>query len=523
MIPVLSAAEMREADRRTIEEVGVPGFVLMENAGTAVAAVLRERFPGTRRLTVVCGRGNNGGDGFVAARHVLHCSPAVYLLGRRDDVRGDAAAHLERYQQAGGAVHEVTDTAAWEAVRGHALGADLVIDAILGTGLREAPSGLPARVIADVAEAVRSRALSVVAVDVPSGSSSDTGETPWETVTAALTVTFAAAKHCHVLPPACERVGELRVCDIGIPRALVEHTRLWLLEAADARRAWPPRPRSAHKGTFGHVLVVAGSTGKTGAAVLAALGALRSGAGLVTVATPEPCLPIVAASRPELMTEPLASGPEGAVARGGLERALELASARDAVVLGPGLGQAPHTRAFVREFVRRCPVPLIVDADGLNALGASGAEGAASELLRRAPATVLTPHPGEMARLVGGSARDVQARRLDAARALAAHSGAVVALKGQRTVIARPDGMAAVNPTGNPGMATGGTGDVLAGITGALLARGCDAWTAATAATYLHGLAGDRASARMGEEALLASDLVDALPDALRALEVAHR
>jgi ADP-dependent NAD(P)H-hydrate dehydratase / NAD(P)H-hydrate epimerase len=342
-------------------------------------------------------------------------------------------------------------------------------------------------------------------------------------VRARLTVTFAAPKHCHVLPPACDHVGELRIADIGIPGALVEQTRLWLLEAADARRAWPPRPRSAHKGTFGHVLVVAGSTGKTGAAVLSALGALRSGAGLVTVATPEPCLPIVAASRPELMTEPLPSGPGGTVARSGVERALELASSRDAVVLGPGLGQDADTRSFVREFVGRCPVPLVVDADGLNALGASGADGAAAELLRRSPATVLTPHPGEMARLIGGSARDVQARRLEAARALAAHSGAVVALKGQRTVIARPDGSAAVNPTGNPGMATGGTGDVLAGITGALLARGCDAWTAATAATYVHGVAGDRAAARLGEEALLASDLVEALAEALRALEVPHR
>jgi len=520
LIPVLTAAEMREADRRAVEEMGVPGFVLMENAGTAVAAALRERFADARRLTVLCGKGNNGGDGFVAARHVLHLMPAVFLLGRREDVRGDAAAHLDKYQAAGGTVHEIPDAAAWEAARGHALQADLLIDAILGTGLREAPAGLPALVIADVAHAVRRSALRVVAVDVPSGLSSDTGDTPWDSVTAALTVTFGAAKHCHALPPACERAGELRVADIGISRALVGQTALWLLEAADARCAWPARPRAAHKGTFGHVLVVAGSTGKTGAAVLAALGAFRSGAGLVTVATPAPCLPLVAASRAELMTEPLSAGAEGGLALEALERALELAASRDAVVLGPGLGQAAGTRAFVREFTRRCAAPLVLDADGLNAFDAGGA---AAELPRRDHATVLTPHPGEMARLVGAGAGAVQARRLDAARALAARCGAVVVLKGQRTIVADSDGLAAVNPTGNPGMATGGTGDVLAGITGALLARGCDAWTAATAATYVHGLAGDYAAARMGEEALLAGDLVEALPLALRALEVVHR
>jgi NAD(P)H-hydrate epimerase len=241
------------------------------------------------------------------------------------------------------------------------------------------------------------------------------------------------------------------------------------------------------------------------------------------VATPEPCLPLVAVHRPEVMTEALAAGPGGAVARGAVDRALELAAARDAVVLGPGLGQSPDARAFARDLVRRCPQPMTIDADGLNAFGAADGEAAAPDLLRREPPTVLTPHPGEMARLLGGRTRDVQSRRADSARALAERTGAVVVLKGERTVIARPDGMAAVNPTGNPGMATGGTGDVLAGIVGALLARGCDAWTAATAATYLHGLAGDLAAEQLGQEAMLAGDLADALSGALRALEVGHR
>jgi ADP-dependent NAD(P)H-hydrate dehydratase / NAD(P)H-hydrate epimerase len=521
VIPVVTAAEMREADRRAIEEVGVPGLMLMERAGAAVAAAVRERFPGAARVTVLCGKGNNGGDGFVAARHLMDRRPQVYLLGRRDDVRGDAAAHLAKYEEAGGSVHEAAEEAAWDHARARALDCDLVVDAILGTGLRDAPSGLSGRVVADLAAIVGDRPA-VLAVDVPSGLSSDTGDTPWPSVRAALTVAFAAAKHCHAFPPACDRVGELRVADIGIPRSLLESVRLWLLEIGDAAAAWPPRKPASHKGDFGHVLVVAGSVGKTGAAVLSAMGALRSGAGLVTVAIPESALAPVAAARPELMTEPLPAAGRG-FAASALERALELAQARDAVVLGPGLGQAAETQAFARALVARCASPLVLDADGLNAFAASAEGGPAAELPWRTAPTVLTPHPGEMARLAGGSTRDVQSRRLESARALAARSGAVVVLKGQRSVIAAPDGRAAVNRTGNPGMATGGTGDVLAGIIGALLARGCDAWTAAIAATCVHGLAGDRAAARLGQESLLAGDLVAALPEALRALEVAHR
>jgi NAD(P)H-hydrate epimerase len=263
MIPVLTAAEMREADRRAIEERGVPGLVLMENAGAAVACGLRERFGPAHRVSVLCGKGNNGGDGFVAARHLLDLTLSVYLLARHADVKGDAAAHLQKLLEAGGVVRELPDESAWAAVREEALGADVLVDAILGTGLRQAPDGLPRRVIQDVARAAAA-GLRVVAVDVPSGLSSDTGETPWESVTAALTVTFAAAKHCHALPPACDRVGELRVADIGIPRELLEQARLWLLESGDARAAWPARTHSAHKGTFGHVLVAAGSMGRRG-------------------------------------------------------------------------------------------------------------------------------------------------------------------------------------------------------------------------------------------------------------------
>ena len=520
MIPVLTAAEMRQADRRTIDEGGVPGAVLMENAGSAVAAAVRQRFPAARRLVVLCGRGNNGGDGFVAATRLRDLQPAVYLAGARADVKGDARTHLAAYEKSGGAVIELHDVAAWQSARETVRAADLVVDALLGTGLRDAPAGLPGRIIEDLAS-VAPRAP-IVAVDIPSGLPSDSGEVAWETVRAALTVTFAAPKVGHVLPPACERVGELIVADIGIPAAVLAATgaRLWLLEAGDAARAFPGREPDAHKGTFGHVLIVAGSVGKSGAAVLSACGALRAGAGLVTVATPAPALPMVAAGRPELMTEPLPVGGNGGLDREALDRALALAKKADAVVVGPGLGQDAATRDFVRGLVAGCGAPLVIDADGLNALapGISPGGPAAEALQRRSAATVVTPHPGEMARLVGSDAAGVQRRRLDVAREFAEASRAIVVLKGYRTVVAEPGGRAAVNPTGNPGMATGGTGDVLSGILGSLLARRLEPWTAVTAGVYLHGLAGDVAALRLGQESLLAGDLVDALPEAIRSV-----
>jgi len=518
VLPVLTAAEMQDADRRTIEEIGLPGAVLMENAGAAVAGAVRERYPAARRPVILCGKGNNGGDGFVVARRLLDLAPTTLLLGRRDEVRGDARTHLGACERSGSAVAEVKDATAWREARGRVRSADLIVDALLGTGLRQEPTGLVADAISEIARAADT-GTPVVAVDLPSGLPSDSGEVPWATVRASVTVTFAAPKHGHVLAPACDRVGELLVADIGIPRAALERSgsRLFLLEAADAARAFPARAPGAHKGTYGDLLIVAGAVGKTGAAILAATGALRSGVGLVTVATPANALPLVAAGRPEVMTEPLPIQASGDLAPGALERALALAAARDAVVIGPGLGQEPSTRAFIREFARGCPVPLLVDADGLNALAPSDREAGSLDALRRGAATVLTPHPGEMARLAGMSSAEVQGRRLETARRIAEGTGAFVVLKGQRTLVCRPDGVAAVNPTGNPGMATGGTGDVLAGIVGALLARH-EPWTAATAGVYVHGLAGDRAAASAGPESLLAGDVANALPEAIRAV-----
>jgi NAD(P)H-hydrate epimerase len=517
VIPVLTADEMRRADRHAISAAGIPGTVLMENAGAAVARVVAERHPAASRIVVLCGRGMNGGDGFVVTRRLAARAQAL-LLGRRADVSGDARHHLQECERAApGRVTEVAGADAWKGALARIEAADLVVDAVLGTGLRSAPTGLAALAI----EAMRARldaGVPVVAVDLPSGVPSDTGALEWAVAGATSTVTFAAPKRGHVLPPACGAVGELVVADIGIPAASVASVApsLFLIEDRDAAEAFPRRARSAHKGDFGHVLIVAGSIGKTGAAALAAGGALRSGAGLVTVATPEPCLAAVAAFRPEIMTEPLAVTGSGGLDPSGLQRLLALARERDAVVLGPGLGQDEATRELVRRFVRECPVPLVVDADGLNALAPLGAEGR-SLLRARGAATILTPHPGEMARLVDGKTADVQRDRAESALSLARETGAIVVLKGERTLVAEPGGRAAVSPTGNPGMATGGTGDVLAGVTGSLLARH-GALLAATAAPYVHGRAGDLVAAQIGEEGLVAGDLIEVLPEAIESV-----
>jgi NAD(P)H-hydrate epimerase len=414
----------------------------------------------------------------------------------------------------------VPDAAAWAAAQHDVEAADVIVDAVLGTGLRSEPTGLARDAIAAISGRLAA-GVPVVAVDLPSGVPSDGGAVDWPAAFATVTVTFGAPKRGHVLPPACHHVGEVVVADIGIsPQSLASASpSLFLLEDRDAAVAFPRRRREAHKGDFGHGLIVAGSLGKTGAAVLAAGGALRAGAGLVTVATPEPCLPVVAAARAEAMTEPLPATARGGLDEAALPRLLDLAAERDAVVLGPGLGQEPGTRALVRAFVRACPVPLVIDADGLNALAATAGEPAVLDALRRDLATVLTPHPGEMARLAGRPAAEVQRGRPEAAAALARETGAVVVLKGERTLVAEPSGRAAVSASGNPGMATGGTGDVLAGVVGSLLARH-GALLAATAAVVVHGRAGDLAARERGEEGLTAGDLVEALPAAIESVRL---
>jgi NAD(P)H-hydrate epimerase len=510
-VEVVSTAQMRELDRRTIE-LGTPGLTLMERAGAGVVAdVLRHHRAAARRgVVVIAGRGNNGGDGFVIARllRAKGVRVSVVLLGDRGRVSGDARTNLERWQKGRGSLIEIgaeNDLARLDRALSRA---GLIVDAIFGTGLNAAVTGLAGAAIAAIARRAEAGAP-VVAVDIPSGLDGDTGE-PWGTaVRATATVTFAAPKLGLVLPAARPYVGRLAVVDIGIAAQARDQIGPLPEAATDELVAKLLRPRSAgaHKGTNGHVLVVAGSSGKSGAAVLAGRASIRGGAGLTTIACPLEVQPIVASGLHEAMTEAY---------RGfaGDERRWEdLVRTRSALVIGPGLGQDDDAVALVHHLVRRAAIPAVVDADGLNAVARD------LGVLRAAIAPrILTPHPGEMSRLVGRPVPDIQAARLDSAIALARDTGAVVVLKGAGTIVAAPDGRATLNTTGGPLLGTGGTGDVLSGVIGALLAQRLDPYDAARIGVFVHGRAGDRLAERLGDAGLLASELADELPLARHAL-----
>ena len=511
---VLNSAQMREADRRTIEEIGIPSLVLMENAGRQVVAAM-ETMHGDlvgHQVGVLCGRGNNGGDGFVVARTLLQrgVDTSVFLLGRVADVRGDARVNLEILGRLGLTVVEVADSQAWELHVSELSDCTLIVDAIFGTGLNAPVSGLIQSVIADV----NASGIPVVSIDLPSGLSADSSEPIGDSIEAGLTVTLAAPKLPLVLPPPETRAGDIVIADIGIPSGLLDlldGPRVELLTRQGLRELISPRAPDSHKGDFGRVLIVAGSRGKTGAAHLAAVGALRSGAGLVTLATPAACQAVVAAMAPEYMTEALeeiAEGNEG-IDPNSADRVLDIA--RDVIAIGPGLGQAAGTRLFIRSVVDRATCPLVIDADGLNAFG----DDPDRLVGRDGRDVIITPHPGEMGRLLGMSADEVQANRLDIARTFAVTHRVYVVLKGHRTIIATPDEKIFINPTGNPGMATGGTGDVLTGMIAAWVAQLLDAEAACKLAVYLHGMAGDLAEADNGEVSMTSSDLAGHLGDAI--------
>ena len=517
---ILNREQMREADRRTIEEVGIPSIVLMENAGRQVVSAMDAAFDdlASRRIAVLAGRGNNGGDGFVVARTLLEreIDVAVYLIGEAAGVKGDARVNLEILRNLGLDVIEIADASAWELHGTDVLGADLIVDGLVGTGLTEPVTGLLETIIADVNAAPRP----VVSIDVPSGIIADRWDVAGPAIDAALTVTLGAPKLPLVLPPAEALAGHLVIGDIGIPRAVIEELPgpwVELLTKEKMRSLVEPRSPDSHKGDFGRVVIVGGSRGRTGAPSLAAMGALRSGAGLVTVATPSSCLPLVAALGAEYMTEPLEETAEGLVAFEAVDHVLAMGA--DVIAIGPGLGRSTSTTAFVHGLVERAGVPLIIDADGVNAFA-----GDAERLIARdGVEIVITPHPGEMARLSGQSIEAVQTNRLDIARDIATKHRVHVVLKGHRTVIATPDGKTYINLTGNPGMATAGTGDVLTGVIAAWTAQLLDADAAAQLGVYLHGLAGDLAEADEGEVAMIAGDLIGRLGDAVLELTAKRR
>ncbi len=510
---VVTGSEMQAMDRNTIETFGIPGRVLMENAGRGATRSFLERIyaghPG-RGVGVLAGRGNNGGDGFVMARLLAQrgIPVQVFLLSTVDRVQGDAAANLHLLPKLRVPVLEAPDSSAFNA-RQHAMRhLPLWIDAIFGTGLNADIQGFYHEVIAFLNSLQRP----VFAVDIPSGLNADTGQACGIAVRATATATFGFPKIGHLVYPGIGYCGPVDVIDIGIPPSAAEAIppRQALITGEHIRGVLPQRPADAHKGHTGHALVVAASTGKTGAAAMAAAAAARTGAGLVTLAVPRSLNPVLEALTVEVMTLPLPDDGQGALAETAFDEAARAWEGKRCVALGPGMGTAPGTQALSHRILRACPLPLVIDADGLNHLA-----GHLYLLSERPAATVLTPHPGEMARLLGCSTADIQKDRLAAARNLARQHKVVVVLKGGRTVVASPDGRVWINPTGNAGMASGGMGDVLTGAITGWLAQGLSPVDAALTGVFLHGLAADLLAERT-PWGFLASEVMHALPRAMR-------
>ena len=507
---IVTAAEMREVDRVTSERFGVPSLTLMENAGTAVADFVTSQYPAAKRIGVVCGKGNNGGDGFVAARKLREAGKdvRVLLLAEPPELRGDAAEMFKKLPVAPVTVSSPGQLKS-ESARA-VFAADVLLDAILGTGFRPPVSGLYAEGIA----ALNASSVPVVAVDIPSGADADVmGEQVGAVVRADAVVTFTAPRPAHIF--GMLTVGPTVISDIGSPdEAIISSLQLNLITAREIAPLIGPRPAAANKGNFGHVLVLGGSTGKAGAAAMAGMAVLRSGGGLSTVATAKSVLATVGGFHPELMTEPLEETDAGSISLVSLEqgRIDTLVKGKTVLAVGPGISRHPDTAALVRGVIKKYKMQIVLDADGLNAF-----EGRAEDLKHKVGALVITPHPGEMARLAGLTIPAVQRDRLNVARTFAREHELIVVLKGHRTLIALPDGEVWVNSTGNPGMATGGTGDILTGMVAGLIAQNPDRVAdAVIAAVHLHGLAGDVARETMGEHSLVATDLLTELPEAFR-------
>ena len=498
---ILTAKQVREIDRLSSEQFGIPSIVLMENAGMRVVEALEERFEDLEDLTIaiLCGKGNNGGDGFVVARQLIQkgTDPFVILLGREEDVAGDARTNLDILKAIGYPPTVIGDAEEWSEEKIELLDADIIVDAILGTGLTKPVSGLYAEVIESLREDFPR--AEIISIDLPSGLPADSAHPVGPAVEADATVTFTAVKPCLVLSPNQEYAGDVILANIGNPAELLDSSELQmnLIVPEEFAAAIQARSAETNKGDYGKVVVIGGSVGKSGAAAMAGQSALRSGAGLVTVVTPASVLPIVAASMPELMTAVLPDTNDGIAS---------LLVGKTVLAIGPGLGSEPSTQEMVRKVVREAQIPTVVDADGLNAYSGHRDELRGDD---ERP-VILTPHPGEMARLIGKDIDFVATHRVDTARDFATANNVFVVLKGFRTVVAAPDGSTYINITGNPGMATGGTGDILTGMIagiiaqehfGTLIDRIC-------LAVYLHGLAGDLAAEALGEETMVATDIL---------------
>jgi NAD(P)H-hydrate epimerase len=512
---LVKTSEMQEMDHLTIHEMGISGAVLMENAARGAARIFLEHFdpaPGSCAV-VICGRGNNGGDGYVMARYLNRAGlrVIVLVLAKLGGISGDALTNLKVIRQMNLDIREVSGPGEWKKICGCLADCDYIIDGILGTGLNSSVRGYYGQVIEDV----NSSGKPVMSIDIPSGLNADTGQVMGVAIRADLTVTFGFPKLGQMLFPGADLVGRLARIDIGIPDIVADRIggRYRMIEPDDFVDLLNEKRKDIHKGARGHLLILAGSIGKTGAATLAALGALRAGAGLVTLGIPKSLNNILEAKLTEAMTAPLPETGDGTLSFKAKEDIYRLMEGKSALAIGPGLSTNPETSALVREIVAGCGLPMVIDADGLNAL--AGDRCVMKGLDNK---KILTPHPGEMGRLMGLKSSEVQIDRVGTASRFAEEYGCFLVLKGARTLIAEPNGNIYLNPTGNPALSSGGAGDVLTGLISGFLARGWPLIGAANAGVYLHGLAADLLAEDMGEVGVLAGELPDLIPGLMDAL-----
>lgn len=513
---IVSADEMKNIDRRASEEYEIPSLLLMENAGLRVVEAvenLLENCP-RRRVVVVAGKGNNGGDGLVVARHLFNSGAAVevFLLGEPDEMTPDTRTNFEILSRMNVALTPLRDEEGLNDLMMAVVNCDLIVDAMYGISFRGSLNEFDTKVV----KIINWSRKPVVAVDIPSGVEADTGKVHGEAIKAAWTVTLALPKLGLLIDPGQHYAGMLTVADISIPVQLLtgRHLKNNLITEDMVKGYFPARPLESHKGTYGHVLVVGGSPGLSGAVILASSAALACGAGLVTAAVPESLLPVIEGHLVEVMTAPLPETGKAFIAPEAMPVLENLLSRASVCAIGPGMSRYPEAQGILRFVLERSGVPVIIDADGLNALSED-----TSILKGRQIPIVITPHPGEMARLLKTTVEEIQANRMEVAREAAREWGVSVVLKGSRTVVAQPNGETYINITGNPGMATAGSGDVLSGIIAGLVAQGMRPDTAAWVGVYVHGRAGDLAKEKTGERGLLAGDLVRALPALLKEYE----
>ena len=512
---LVTAGEMQEMDRQTIESYGLPGRVLMENAGMGATYILLKQFKEliNKKVGIIAGRGNNGGDGFVMARYLSQkgVSVTVYLLAQKSMVKGDAAENLNILAPLDITVIEMPDQKSFSKHKTSMLHQDIWVDAILGTGLKSDVKGYFRKII----EFINSSEKPVFSVDIPSGLNADTGQPCGTCIQAHTTATFAFAKTGHLIFPGATYTGNLEIVDIGIPGYIVKKVgpRQYLLTPELVRAALQKRSPESHKGNTGHLLIVAGSTGKTGAAAMTAISAMRSGAGLVTLGIPKSLNPVLETQVLEVMTSPLSEAEGGILDESSLDEIMELISGKKCLALGPGLGTASGTKNLVIRIIQECSLPLVIDADGLNNLIDN-----IHILENLKNPVILTPHPGEMSRLTGRPVSFIQNDRINCARSFAEKFKVHVVLKGARTVIAHPDGKVFVNPTGNPGMASGGMGDILTGIIAGFVTQGYSPESATHAGVYLHGAAADALAKKKALFGYLATEVMNAIPGQIQHL-----